>query len=139
MDASDIENNNDAIDCEMRQAQNSDLVEFRFLNFTNLDQITHPETKKRIRSHVMQRLQRELRSERQKSKSKEIDLDTSSLLESKASTRWMFQTAGSSKTVVSVPHPSDLGAGRSNPFLKYPIDMNLRAHELLDHCMLNSK
>ncbi|PVH77033.1 hypothetical protein DL98DRAFT_574048 [Cadophora sp. DSE1049] len=32
-----------------------------------------------------------------------------------------------------VPHPGDLGAGRSDPFTRYPIDMSPQTHELFDH------
>ncbi|KAF4626853.1 hypothetical protein G7Y89_g11305 [Cudoniella acicularis] len=33
----------------------------------------------------------------------------------------------------TVPHPLTLGAGRSDPFAQYPINMDIRTHELFDH------
>jgi hypothetical protein len=110
-------------------AESTDL---EFITFTDFNQTTHPETKKRVRSHVMHRVQRNLRNEKRKEKEGEIVLDLSSL--SQANSGPSRDPSNSMLASAVVPRPYDLGAGRSDPFVKYPIDMNVRTHELFDHC-----
>jgi hypothetical protein len=114
---------------EKLPAESTDL---EFITFTDLNQTTHPQTKSRIRSHVMRRVQRNLRSEKQNEKEGEIVLDLSLLPQ--ANTGPSRDPSNSMLVPAVVPRPYDLGAGRSDPFLKYPIDMDLRTHELFDHC-----
>src|SRR5579862_1203639 len=110
----------------------AESTNLEFITFTDLNQTTHPETKKRVRSHVMHQVRRNLRSEKQKGKEKEVVLDLSLLPQANSSPP---QDPGNSiLAVTKAPHPQDLGAGRSDPFAKYPIDMDVRTHELFDHC-----
>ena len=112
-----------------RSTESTDL---EFITFTDFSQTTHPETKKKVRSHVMHQVQRNLRSEKRKGKKREAVLDLSLL--SQANTGPSQDLGGSALALAVVPRPNDLGAGRSDPFAKYPIDMDLRTHELFDHC-----
>jgi hypothetical protein len=108
-------------------------TDLEFITFTDFNQTTHPETKKRVRSHVMHQVQRNLKSEKRKGKEKEAVLDLSLLLQ--ASNPRLLQEPGNSiLTPTTMPCPHDLGAGRSDPFVKYPIDMDVRTHELFNHC-----
>jgi hypothetical protein len=110
-------------------AESADL---EFITFTDFNQTTHPETKKKVRSHVMHRVQRNSRSEKRKEKKGEIVLDLSLL--SQTNTSPLLDPSNSMLAPAVVPRPYDLGAGRSDPFVKYPIDMDVRTHELFDHC-----
>jgi hypothetical protein len=110
-------------------AESTDL---EFITFTDFNQTTHRETKKRVRSHVMRRVQRNLRSEKRKENEGEIVLDLSLL--SQVNTGPSQDPSISMLAPAVVPRPYDLGAGRSDPFVKYPIDMDVRTHELFDHC-----
>jgi len=114
---------------EKLPAESTDL---EFITFTDLNQTTHPQTKRRVRSHVMRRVQRNLRSEKQKEKEGEIVLDLSLLPQVNAGSS--RDPSNSMLVPAVVPRPYYLGAGRSDPFLKHPIDMDLRTHELFDHC-----
>ena len=98
--------------------QSSQIEEFQFLHFTDPNHAKSAETRRKVRSHAQHRVQQSLRNESGKvrGKSKQVVLDSSVL--------------------IGFPHPSDLGAGRSDPFRRYPIAMDTRAHELYDHCML---
>lgn len=113
--------------------QNEDMLgskgpaALQFLTFTHVDQITDPETKRKVRSHVMHGVQKKLRSRKGEERSKEtraIILDISSLSKSHP---------GSSASFQILPQPGSLGSGQSDPFKQYPIAMNVRAHELYDH------
>jgi hypothetical protein len=114
--------------------QPSNPPDLQFLTFTDFNQTTDPETKKKVRSHVMHRVQRNLRSERRKGKAGEIVLDISSLSQAHAGPSQ--DPANSMLGPLVAPHPCGLGAGRSDPFTQYPIDMDLRTHELFDHCRI---
>ena len=116
---------------EDEETQPADSADLQFINFTDFDQTTTPETKKKVRSHVMHRVQQNLRSGKRRTKEGEIVLDISLLSQDTAgSTR---DPATSMSGPLVAPHPSGLGAGRSDPFARYPIDMNVRTHELFDH------
>jgi hypothetical protein len=109
-----------------------EAADLEFITFTDINQTTHPETKKRVRSHVMHRVQQSLRSGKGKEKEREIVLDLSSLPQANTG-----PSCGLSNSVLAhagMPHPYDLGAGRADPFVKYPINMDIRTHELFDHC-----
>lgn len=110
----------------------TESADLEFITFTDFNQTTHPETKKRVRSHVMHRVQRNLRGEKRKEKKGEIVLDLSLL--SQANIGPSRDPSNSMLTPAVVARPYDLGAGRSDPFVKYPIDMDVRTHELFDHC-----
>lgn len=100
----------------------------QFLTFTHVDQTTDPETKRRVRSHVMHGVQQRLRTEKGKENRKEkgkFVLDISSLSE---------PNHGQTNYALA-PYLGGLGAGQSDPFKSYPISMDLRTHELYDHCM----
>ncbi|KFY94298.1 hypothetical protein V498_03933 [Pseudogymnoascus sp. VKM F-4517 (FW-2822)] len=88
----------------------------QFVTFTNFNQTTTTETKKRVRSHAQRRVQEKRRQERRGG----IAKDTLPLSNADA------------PRSLSIG-PCRLGSGRSNPFTSYPIEMNLRAHELFDH------
>lgn len=107
-------------------------TDFEFITFTDINQTRHPETRKRVRSHVMHRVKRNLRNRQQTEQKGAIVLDLSSL--SQTNTGELGGPNNSLLAARIVPYPYGLGAGRSNPFVKYPIDMNLRTHELFDHC-----
>ena len=62
----------------------------------------------------------------------EIVLDLSAL--SQASAGPLRNPSNFISGPLVVPHPSGLGAGRSDPFAQYPIEMDVRCHELFDHC-----
>ncbi len=110
-------------------AQSPDL---EFITFTDFDQTKRPETKKRVRSHVMKRVQQNLRRGNRRQREGEIVLDFS--LPSQANFGPSQYSGNSMLASAVVQHPYDLGAGRSDPFVKYPIDMDMRTHELFDHC-----
>ena len=92
---------------------------FHFLTFTDFQQTTDPQTKKKVRSHVMHRVHQTMRSGGRARKEQVVVLDTSSLL-------IRPQRA-------LLPAPRILGAGRSNPFANYPIPMTMRTRQLFDH------
>jgi hypothetical protein len=97
---------------------------FQFLTFTDFQQTTDPRTKKKVRSHVMQRVHRTMRSGGRAHQEGVIVLDTSSLLGAPQ----QYQDAS------LLPSPNAMGSGRSNPFANYPIPMNGRTRHLFDHC-----
>jgi hypothetical protein len=109
-------------------------ADLQFLTFTDFNQTTNPATKKKVRSHVMHRVQRNMRSGKGKGRGGEIVLDISSLSQADAGPSGYQNNSMLSSP--SLPHPSGLGAGRSDPFVQYPIDMNVRTHELFDHCKI---
>src|SRR5438105_2880365 len=115
-----------------RDIEPSESTDLQFLTFTDMNQTTDQKTKKKVRSHVMHRVHRKARSEKRNERKGQIVLDISSL---------SHADAGSSRNLTNsmlgppiVPHPCGLGAGRSDPFARYPIDMDARTHELFDHC-----
>jgi hypothetical protein len=99
-----------AADYNWRSLNSGDLPGFHFISFTEPGHMKHRRTKKTIRSYVMRRFKESSRPER------EIV-----------------------KHSVKLPHPNYLGSGRSNPFTKYPIEMDLRAHELFDYCKFKTR
>jgi hypothetical protein len=109
---------------------------FEFLIFTDLSQTTDRKTKTKVRSHVMHGIQRAIRSEKEKKKDGEIVLDISALSQGEAHSPQF--PANSISCSSNLPHPRGLGAGRSDPFKQYPIDMNVRTNELFDHCRIFS-
>ncbi|RFU24393.1 hypothetical protein B7463_g11947, partial [Scytalidium lignicola] len=123
-------------DDELPKDKQSAEGDFQFLTFTDFSQTTHPETKRRIRSHAMHRVQRSLRAKRQEKNVKFI-LDVSPLMDIGSSSQSSAQQRQDYGMALShfhaTPHPSDLGSGRVDPFKQYPIDMDLRMHELFDH------
>ena len=108
--------------------------DLQFLTFTDFNQTTDPETKKKVRSHVMHRVQRNMRSRKEKEKDGEIVLDISSLSQPDPGQSGESITSMLGPSIL--PRPGGLGAGRSDPFVQYPIDMNVRTHELFDHCKI---
>lgn len=108
--------------------------QFRFLTFTNITQATSRDTRRRVRSHAMHRVQRSLRERRENER--KVVLDISSLMQSGDSQTSMQQNQ-STELVQSYLHalsdPRDLGSGRSDPFRQYPIEMDVRKRELFDH------
>lgn len=122
------EGNNDG---ESQQIGPSSL---EFITFTTFDQTIAPETKRKVRSHAMSRVQQSLRSDKPKGKKGEIALDISSLSQINGSP---FQHSNISMSAAPLqPHTRGLGAGSSDPFTRYPIKMSLRTHELFDHCTI---
>jgi hypothetical protein len=116
-------------DKESLLLQTEEPAGLQFLTFTHVDQTTDPETKRRVRSHVMHGVQQRLRNKRGKEKGK-IVLDTSSLAQ---------PNEDSSSYALAPPTLSflnTLGAGQSDPFKQYPIEMDTRTHELYDHCKI---
>jgi hypothetical protein len=114
-----------------RAGDDADFSNLQFMTFTDIKQTANAETKKKVRSHVQSRIQREVRNQKSKEKKGEIALDISALSQTGGKPS---QSADSkSWSLVSRP-PRRLGAGRSDPFKSYPIAMDLRTHELFDHC-----
>jgi hypothetical protein len=116
------------------EGQNKDMLDskepagLQFLTFTHVDQITDPETKRKVRSHVMHGVQQKLRGGKGNEKGKGIEdvvLDISSLSETHL---------GPSDYHHGLSYPGSLGSGQSDPFKQYPVAMNIRSHELYDHC-----
>lgn len=118
---------------EQEGKPSAELTDLEFITFTDPDQITHSDTKKRVRSHVMRRVQRNLKKERGKGKEGEIILDLSLLSQANAGPL-RDNPSDSMLAPAALPHPYGLGAGRSDPFVKYPIDMDVRTRQLFDHC-----
>ena len=118
-------------DSDTEPPESTDL---QFLTFTDINQTTDPKTKKKVRSHVMHRVQRKARSEKRKERKGQIVLDISSL--SHADAGPSRDPTNSMLGPPIVPHPCGLGSGRSDPFARYPIDMDVRTHELFDHCKI---
>lgn len=108
------------------KSQTENPTSLQFLTFTHVDQTTDPETKRRVRSHVMHGVQQKLRSGKGREKGN-ILLDISPLSQSYGE---------SSLALAPVPFPrlGTLGSGQSDPFKSYPIEMDVRSHELYDHC-----
>jgi hypothetical protein len=110
----------------------ADFSDLQFMTFTDIRQTANAETKKKVRSHVQSRIQREIRNQKSKEKKGEIALNISALSQSGGippqpladSKPWSLVTRA----------PIRLGAGRSDPFKSYPIGMDVRTHELFDHC-----
>lgn len=96
----------------------TESTSLQFVTFTNFNQTTTAETKRRVRSHAQRRVQEKKRQEKREDTEKDISLLSNADALRSLSIR-----------------PCRLGSGRSNPFASYPIEMNLRAHELFDHCM----
>jgi hypothetical protein len=82
----------------------------------------------------MHRVQWKARSEKRKERKGLVVLDISSL--SQADAGLSRDPANSMLGPPIVPHLCGLGAGRSDPFARYPIDMDVRTHELFDHCKI---
>ena len=114
--------------------QSEEPAGLQFLTFTHVNQTTDPETKRKVRSHVMHGVQQKLRSEKGREKGKEkgkFVLDISLLSQ---------PDRGTSTHELAPPillHLGTLGAGRSDPFKQYPIAMDVRTHELYDHCKIS--
>lgn len=110
------------------EREKSDL---KFINYTDAEQITEPERRRKVRRHVMRRVQQDVRSRIQSTRpNSKIVLDIAPL-------RTLVPRPSLSEAQIEpgiLTRPESLGGGRSNPFIRYPIDMNLRAHELFDHC-----
>ncbi|KAH7369531.1 hypothetical protein BKA65DRAFT_718 [Rhexocercosporidium sp. MPI-PUGE-AT-0058] len=105
--------------------------DLQFLTFTDIAQTRDSNTKKKVRSHIQHRRQRNLGRGKQNNGRREVILDTSLLVQHDASSS--YPADKSMGIAPYTPHPSDLGAGRSDPFVRYPIDMTIRTHELFDH------
>jgi len=114
-------------DPEDDEREKSDL----FINYTDVEQITEPERRRKVRRHVMRRVQQDMRSRTQSTRA------NSKILLDIAPLRALVPRTSLSEAQIQPgisTRPESLGGGRSNPFIRYPIDMNLRAHELFDHC-----
>ncbi|KAH8800358.1 hypothetical protein F5884DRAFT_863069 [Xylogone sp. PMI_703] len=111
---------------DKEEVQHLKSIDLRFLTFTDFDQSTNRETKKRVRSHAMTVVQRNIKLRRWVERN--IVLDTAPLSEWHPDRQEdppdlsLFQSG--------VPNLSDLGAGRSDPFTSFPIEMDSRSHEL---------
>jgi hypothetical protein len=116
-------------DKEIKPVESNEL---QFITFTDFSQTTNRETKKKVRSHAMHRVQQNIRSGKGREREGEIVLDISPLSEALAGPS--RDPNNSMLGTLILPHPSDLGAGRSDPFAPYPINMDMRTHELYDHC-----
>jgi hypothetical protein len=115
-------------------AQPTEPFDLQFLTFTNFNQTIDSETKKKVRSHVQSRLQEERRSAKEKAKERKLKRlvrDSSSLSNMDAGLSQALHSTASGQAVI--PHPRGLGAGGSDPFKRYPINMDVRMHELYDH------
>jgi hypothetical protein len=119
-------------DNDSPKSQTEEPTGLQFLTFTHVNQTTDPETKRKVRSHVMHGIQQRLRGGRGKEKGKgKISLDISSLSQ---------PDEGPSNYGLAPPpilQPGTLGSGQSDPFKPYPIEMDIRTHELYDHCKIS--
>lgn len=109
-------------------SRSQEVGELKFLTFTDFAQTTKPETKRQVRSHVMSRVQKQFRDGKREAKKNQIELVTSPLVQD------VQGNDDQSGEGAVIPHPRDMGSGRSDPFAQYPIDMSIRTHELFDHC-----
>lgn len=107
------------------------MQDLQFLTFTDIAQTRDPKTKKKVRSHIQHGRQRSLGHGKHNNRRGEVVLDTSLLVQHNASSA--YPANESMRVAPYVPHPSDIGAGRSDPFRRYPINMTIRTHELFDH------
>jgi hypothetical protein len=109
-----------------------DCTDLQFLTFTDFDQTTTRETKRKIRSHVMSQVHSRRMRNRKWNEKEAIVLDLSGLPISNGSP---LEGLNSSMLIRPVLlHPYDLGAGRSDPFVRYPIEMSARNFELFNQC-----
>jgi hypothetical protein len=132
-----IESRDDA-DAESQQPEQPEATELRFLTFTDFNQTIDSETKKQVRSHVQSRLQGERRSAKERARERTLRRlvqDASS--PSNANVGQSQDPRNSMLGQAVVPRPGGLGAGRSDPFKQYPIEMDVRMHELYDHGEIN--
>jgi hypothetical protein len=123
--ASSDSNDKSVQDVKEGESSSADL---QFLTFTNFSQTTDAATRRKVRSHVMHGVQQNLKRGKPKERKGEIVLDISALPQA---------TAGPSRQApgqLVVSNPRDLGAGSSDPFSRYPIEMDVRSHELFAHC-----
>jgi hypothetical protein len=104
---------------------------FQFLNFSNFNDTKAKETKSRVRSHVMHGVHQKKRSGRQNIPGGSIDLDTSALLPPEPQATQPHPDPNLPD--LALAGPDRMGAGRNDPFQRYPIDMNQRTLELYDH------
>jgi hypothetical protein len=128
----------DETDSDSQQPERPESTELRFLTFTDFSQTIDSETKKQVRSHVQSRLQGERRSAKEKAREKKLRRlvqDVSSL--SNANAGPSQDPRNTLLTQAVIPRPGGLGAGRSDPFKQYPIEMDVRMHELYDHGEIN--
>ncbi|KAH9222397.1 hypothetical protein DL95DRAFT_441524 [Leptodontidium sp. 2 PMI_412] len=112
-------------------AYSKPMQDLQFLTFTDIAQTRDPKTKKKVRSHIQHGRQRSLGHGKHNNRRGEVVLDTSLLVQHNASSA--YPANESMRVAPYVPHPSDIGAGRSDPFRRYPINMTIRTHELFDH------
>lgn len=124
MASSDLNDKSDP-DVEEGESSSADL---RFLTFTNFSQTTDAATRRKVRSHVMHGVQQNLKRGKAKERRGDIELDISALPQATAGP--LRQAPGQ----LIVSNPQDLGAGSSDPFSRYPIQMDVRSHELFAHC-----
>jgi hypothetical protein len=103
---------------------------FQFLNFSNFNETKAKETKSRVRSHVMHSVHQK-KSRRESRPRCSIDLDTSLLAPNSHATQPYTDPVLPNLASAS---PERMGAGRNDPFQRYPIEMNHRTLELYDHC-----
>jgi len=110
----------------------ADFSDLQFVTFTDIKQTVNAETKKKVRSYVQSRIQRDVRNQKSKERKSEIVLNISALSQNGGTPS---QSPTNSAPWSLVAHPSmRLGSGRSDPFKSYPIEMDVRTHELFDHC-----
>jgi hypothetical protein len=128
----------DETDSDSQQPERPESTKLRFLTFTDFSQTIDSETKKQVRSHVQSRLQGERRSAKEKAREKKLRRlvqDVSSLSNANAGPSQDPRNTLLAQAVI--PRPGGLGAGRSDPFKQYPIEMDVRMHELYDHGEIN--
>jgi hypothetical protein len=128
----------DEAGADSQQPERAESTELRFLTFTDFNQTVDSETKKQVRSHVQSRLQGERRSVRERARERKLRRlveDVSSLSNANAGPSQDPRNSMLSQAVI--PRPGGLGAGRSDPFKQYPIEMDVRMHELYDHGEIN--
>ncbi len=105
---------------------------FQFVNFSNFNETKAKETKSRVRSHVMHGVHQKKKSGKDSRPSGSIDLDISLLP--------LRPQATQPEPDLVLPNlesasPERMGAGKNDPFQRYPIEMNQRTLELYEHCM----
>jgi hypothetical protein len=117
---------------DQAQPQPSQDAGFQFLNFSNFHATKTKETKSRVRSHVMHGIHQSKKLGKRSRPGGSIDLEISALFQPQPQASQ--QLSDDTRPDAAVAGPSRLGSGRTDPFQRYPIEMNQRRLELYDHC-----
>jgi hypothetical protein len=125
------------VGAEEQLTKPSQDVDFQFLTFSNFSDTKAKETKSKVRSHVMHGVHHKKKNGRQRVPKGSIELNIYSLPRLKLQATQ--QHADSVLPNAALTGPDRLGAGRNDPFQRYPIRMNHRALEIYDHRKISTR